>query len=157
MFDCRKARERLPDYLDGALSPALRERLAGHLSACAPCREEHRLLAAARSLLSREGGMRCPSDFTHLAERVARRATRPAPFLWLRRGLVATTAAAALAGFVWLGVRVPEGVPSATGAGVRVREVAEAEELHQAFAVQQSLDERDGLLLFAPRWAEHGP
>jgi anti-sigma factor RsiW len=156
-MNCCKARERLPDYLDGAVTQTLQDAIAAHLEACAECRQEYRLLAATRSLLSRHGAISSPIDFTYLAARLTACVPRLSPLFWLRRGLVATTAAAALAGVVWQWSRAPELTPGHVPAGVRVKEVAEAEELHQAFAVQQSLDERDGILLFAPRWAERGP
>jgi anti-sigma factor RsiW len=36
---CREAVELVTDYLEGALSPADRERLEGHLAACPHCTE----------------------------------------------------------------------------------------------------------------------
>ena len=43
----------LTAYLDGALSPAEREQVAAHLSACAACRAEHDRLAAGLAILAR--------------------------------------------------------------------------------------------------------
>jgi hypothetical protein len=77
-------------------------------------------------------------------------------FLRLRRGLVAGTAAIALMGITWQWQRSAYGPPVSPPSRVALRELAEVEELHQAFALQQSLDARDGLLLLAPEWAERG-
>ena len=41
--------------------------------------------------------------------------------------------------------------------GLKPTGVAEVEELHRSFAVQQSLGERDGLVLFAPDWVNRVP
>jgi anti-sigma factor RsiW len=155
-MNCCKVREHLPDTLDGALAASVQGAVERHLESCAECREEHRVLLATRALLARHGATRIPVDLTHLAARLAVRSRRPVPALWLRRGVMVATAAAALTGFVWQWQRAPQ-APGSIPPGVRVRDVAEVEELHQAFAVQQSLDERDGLVLFAPQWAERGP
>src|SRR5438132_11195245 len=43
--------DRLQAFLSGGLSPAEREQADAHLSACAQCREERDLLAAAAALI----------------------------------------------------------------------------------------------------------
>jgi hypothetical protein len=48
-------------------------------------------------------------------------------------------------------------VPSGPAPRVVVRDVADVEELHRAFVVQQSLGPRDGLVFFASQWAERAP
>ncbi len=152
---CHEARDRLSEYLDNELEPTTRQELAGHLEACAACREEHRLLAAACRLLSTYGPTSCPVDFTHLAARVADRDRRWWGFPSFRYGLAAVTAAAAVVVGLWQWPR-PESylpLPGSTPPRVVVRDVAEVEELHQSFAVQQSLGARDGLVIYAAEWA----
>lgn len=46
MTDCRYGRERLDDYLDGALDQATRDAVDAHLAGCAACAEEVRALRA---------------------------------------------------------------------------------------------------------------
>jgi anti-sigma factor RsiW len=153
-MNCRKVREWLADAVDGSLETHLRDAVASHLAACADCREEHRLLATTRHLLSTYGATRAPADFTHLATRVAVRSRRPAFLLGLGRGLAMTTAAVAVGLVAWQWQRPQPPPTELTPPQVMVREVPEVEELHEAFVVQQSLDARDGLVLFAPRWED---
>jgi anti-sigma factor RsiW len=156
---CREARDRLSDYLDNLLPGTARQRLAQHLAACADCAEEYRLLAATCRLLSTYGTQPCPVDLTDLATRLPARTRRPWFSLVLLRRLAAATALAAAAVFGWQSwYRTPEGpiAPPRAPRRVVVREVAEVEELHQSFTIQQSLSGQDGLVVFAPEWAERG-
>jgi predicted anti-sigma-YlaC factor YlaD len=160
---CREARDRLSDYLDNDLAPAMRLAVGEHLRSCAACHEEHRLLAVTCRLLASVGSTRCPVDFTKLATEVAVRSgrrgpwRRSAPVPILRTALAGASAAVALVAVVWQWQR-PMTTPEPPGPAARViaRDVAEVEELHRSFAVQQSLDARAGLVLYAPEWAERG-
>ena len=57
---CREAVELVTDYLEGALSPADRERLEGHLAGCPHCTE---YLAQMRETI-RLAGRLTPQDLT---------------------------------------------------------------------------------------------
>jgi anti-sigma factor RsiW len=152
-MDCRKVRECLPDYLDGVLSPKTRDAVAAHLEGCAGCAAERRLSSATRQLLVTHAATRSPVDFTHLARNLAPAKRRWEIILWLQRGLVTTAAAAALFGITWQAQH--SGLPTTPSpTRVALREVAEVDELHQEFAVDKSLHDRDGLVLFAAQWAE---
>jgi anti-sigma factor RsiW len=153
---CREARDRLSDYLDNDLAPAARRELEDHLRACAACCEEHRLLAATCRLLSTHGPAHCPVDFTRLAIRMPAPAWRRWTFLSLRTVMATATAVVAVVVAVGQWQRPEPSPPSESGPRVIVRDVAEVEELHRSFAVQQSLDARASLVLYAPEWAERG-
>jgi predicted anti-sigma-YlaC factor YlaD len=155
-MNCHKARKCLPDTIDGSLTPRLRVPIASHLAACAECREELRRLETTRRLLSTYGAIPAPVDFGSLAARLAVRRRGSELFLRVGRGLVVTTAAVALAAVTWQWQRPAHEPPGSPPPRFAVREVAEVQELHQAFAVQQSLAARDGLLLFAPQWVDGG-
>ena len=45
-MNCDRIRGRFDDYHDGLLSPALFEVVRGHLTTCATCQEEYRLLVS---------------------------------------------------------------------------------------------------------------
>lgn len=154
---CREARDRLSDYLDNDMPPAARGELEDHLQACAACREEHRLLASTCRLLANLGTTPCPVDFTKLATEATLRTRSRWTFPSLPAALAAATVAAALVAAVWQWQQ-PLTTPEPPGPAPRVivRDVAEVEELHRSFAVQQSLDARAGLVLYAPEWAERG-
>jgi anti-sigma factor RsiW len=146
-------RECLPDYLDGVLPAGTRGVVAAHLETCAECATEHRLSKATRQLLAAHAATRSPRDFTHLALRLAPARRRWEILLWIQRGLVTTAAAAGLLGITWQAQHQPS-PPDSQGTRVALREVADVDELHQEFALEKSLDARDGLVLLAPRWAE---
>jgi predicted anti-sigma-YlaC factor YlaD len=157
-MNCREARRRLSDYLDETLELSVRHTLSEHLEACSICREEHRLLAATRRLLSTYGESSCPVDLSYLATQrpVRARGAWFVPSLW--RGLTVAGAALALAAVGWQWQRpAGEEALSSETPRVVVRDVAEVEELHGSFAVQQSLDVRAGLVLYAPDWADRAP
>jgi anti-sigma factor RsiW len=153
---CREARDYQSDYLDGALPVATQGQLAQHLDGCAACQEEYRLLTNARRLLATYGAMPCPVDMTHLAtQRSLRSGARW--FLPSLRGRLAMASFAVTLVFVgwqWQRSPVSPPPPQRMPPQLVVRDVAEVEEIHASFAVQQSLQGRDGLLLFAPDWGE---
>src|SRR5579871_3828143 len=155
---CREARDYQADSLDHGLDREARQKLAQHLDGCPACREEYRLLTKARWLLSTYGPVPCPVDFTALATRGALpvRARWPLPRLWARLAL--TTLLVTLGGVGWQWRRESASLPLARPrpAQLVIRDVAEVREIHEAFAVQQSLQGRDGLLLFAPDWGDRG-
>jgi anti-sigma factor RsiW len=156
---CREARRRLSDYLDDGLELSIRRELIDHLDACPACSEEQRLLAATRRLLSACGASPCPVDLTPLATRTPLRVREQRSISRVCRGLAAASAAVALIAVSWQWQR-SAGERTVTPPAphrVVVRDVAEVEELHRSFAVQQSLGTRDGLVLFAPEWAERAP
>jgi anti-sigma factor RsiW len=155
-MNCDKARRCLADLIDGSLKPRHRGSVADHLAACAECREELRRLETTRRLLSTYGAIPAPVDFGSLAARLAVRRRGSERLLRVGRGLVVTTAAVALAAVTWQWQRPTHEPPGPPPPRFAVREEAEVQELHQAFAVQQSLAARDGLLLFAPQWADGG-
>jgi anti-sigma factor RsiW len=161
---CREARDRLSDYLDEGLNATLRRELEQHLDRCAACREEHRLLAATRQLLKTYGAVACPVDFTHLASRMPDRSAARGFSPGFRRPLMVAAAVLALAVGSWQWLRPalepsrPDGVarqaprvPFVSG-----RDVAEVEDLHRSFVVQQAVGTRGGLVLFAPEWVRDG-
>jgi predicted anti-sigma-YlaC factor YlaD len=153
---CREARDRLSDYLDHDRALTTRRELEEHLQTCAACREEHRLLAATCRLLADLGSTPCPVDLSRIATAATVGTRRRWTFPSSRLALVAATAAALVA-VVWPWQQpVPSPEPTGPAARVIVRDVAEVEELHRSFAVQQSLDARAGLVLYAPEWAERG-
>jgi len=154
-MNCRKVRECLPDYLDGVLAARTRADVAAHLEVCAECATEHRLARTAKQLLVTHGRSRSPVEFTHLARNLAPARRRWEIVLWIQRGLVTTAAAAGLLGLTWQAQR-PSPQTATQGPRMALREVAEVDELHQEFAVERSLDARDGLVLYAPQWAQRG-
>jgi anti-sigma factor RsiW len=155
---CREARRFQTDYSDGTLAMAARRKLAQHLDGCPACQEEYRLLTNARRLLATYGVMSCPVDLTRLAtQRPLRSEARW--FLPSLRGRVAMATLAVslvLAGWQWQRAAVSPTRARRMPPQLVVRDVAEVEEIHASFAVQQSLQGRDGLLLFAPDWGERG-
>ena len=153
---CREARGYQSDYLDGALPMATQGKLTRHLDGCAACREEYRLLTNARRLLATYGAMPCPVDMTHLETRQSLRSAARWFLPRLRDRLAMATFAATLVlvGWQWQRVLVPPPRVQPMARQLVVRDVAEVEEIHASFAVQQSLQGRDGLLLFAPDWGE---
>lgn len=154
-MNCRQIQERLTAYLDGELRPRDRQRVAAHLDTCAQCRAEQRAIVALRRLLADHPPMQTPVDFTYLARQIPVRSAVP---LWLRGIPRALAGAAAVAG-VLIGVRQwqqpgrDEPIARRPPAIIVSRDGTEVEELHRSFAVQQALDSRDGVLLFAHDWA----
>jgi predicted anti-sigma-YlaC factor YlaD len=155
---CREAQRLLSDELGNSLKHRARRLLADHLAACAACREEQRLLAATRRLLSAYGAIACPSDFTFLAARLPAHIRKRALLHRFMGGLAIAGTAAALALTAWQWQRPARApLPIGTAPRVVIRDVADVAELHRAFVVQQSLGPRDGLVFFAPQWADRAP
>lgn len=155
---CREARAYQSDSLDDTLEPGVRRKLAQHLGGCPACQEEYRLLAEARWLLSTYGASACPVDLTHLASLQPLRSRTRWSIPRLRARLAIATLALTLApaGWLWQRASVSSRSARAMPPQLVIRDVAEVQELHESFAVQQSLQGRDGLLLFAPDWGERG-
>jgi anti-sigma factor RsiW len=83
---------RLQAFLSGGLSPADREQVDAHLSACPQCREERDLLAAAAPLISPLPPREPRAGFAAMVALNAR--DRHTPFLrWLRWSLGGVAAA----------------------------------------------------------------
>lgn len=62
MISCSLARSRFPEYLDGALSGAEMQSIAGHLEKCEPCAAEFAASRALQTLLASVGPIRPPVD-----------------------------------------------------------------------------------------------
>jgi hypothetical protein len=155
---CPEAQRLLSDELGNSLKQRARRLLADHLAACPACREEQRQLAATRRLLAAYGAISCPSDFTFLAARLPAHLRKRALLHRFMGGFAIAGTAAALALAASQGQRPTLApVPSGPAPRVVVRDVADVEELHRAFVVQQSLGPRDGLVFFASQWAERAP
>jgi hypothetical protein len=155
---CREAQRLLADEWGNSLQHRARRALADHLAACAACRHEQRLLAATRRLLATYGAMPCPADLTHLATRLPVHLRKRALIPRFMGGLAIVGTAAALVLAAWQWQRPPLAPPrSAAAPRLVVRDVADVEELHRAFVLQQSLGPRDGLVFFASQWADRNP
>lgn len=123
MIGHRRVRRRLYDYLEGALPPASRARIDGHLMRCARCHEELEHLRTAIGLLS--SGSRRPSDargeefWALFPDRVMteisrRRPVRRVPVLGILRSWLASpgrrTAMAGAAAVLLLALLVPPAI-----------------------------------------------
>src|SRR2546428_10545935 len=100
--------DRLQAFLSGGLSPAEREQADAHLSACAQCREERDLLAAAAALIPPLPPREPRAGFAAMVALNAR--DRREPFVrWLRWSLGGVLAAGVAA--VAARVLIPGGPP----------------------------------------------
>jgi hypothetical protein len=161
---CREARRRLSDYLDASLKARTLDELARHLDVCPDCREEYRLLAATRHLVSTYGASPCPVDFSYLATRVPLRIQpdRWWSYCWHNAGFLRCLAIAGAAlvvtvgGWQWRNLAAKPPWPDTTPPRIVIRDVADVDELHRSFAVQHSMGARDGLVLYAPQWVDRG-
>ena len=61
MFECRRIRKRLVDYLEDALSDSVRADMARHMESCSACRRELEVLQLARRALSSVRRARAPA------------------------------------------------------------------------------------------------
>ncbi|MES1943814.1 putative transmembrane anti-sigma factor [Salinisphaera sp. PC39] len=102
---CDDFRERVQDWLDGALPAAEAARLRDHAAACPRCaaiERDYRLLTEAL------GGLPAPEPPPRLTERLVRGAA-PAPSRGWRAAAVAATVVLAIAALPWLGRQAPVG------------------------------------------------
>ena len=87
---CEAVRDALALHVDGALGPDESRRVARHLEACAPCREEERRERAAWKALEAMPGLPAPPGFAARVARAARAsARRPRLVPWAAAASVA--------------------------------------------------------------------
>jgi predicted anti-sigma-YlaC factor YlaD len=158
---CEHVRERLDDYLDGALDERLFQEVELHLASCAGCREEERGVRAVIALAAALPREKAPSRdlWPGIAEEIAHRRRfavlsfvprRPA--IWLGALAAAATVVVAVgvltprerpsAGPVALGTPGAVARPAALGGGVPALAEAEREYQRAAAELMAALDTR---------------
>jgi len=112
-MSCRRARNLLIPYLEGALSEESREAMARHLQECPACGVERDSLRDTLSLL-RATRLPAVEPSPHLWEAIRTKIERPAPPLWHRYGYILATPTLALVAiltFIALSSRTPSPPP----------------------------------------------
>ncbi|MCS6923982.1 MAG: zf-HC2 domain-containing protein [Fimbriimonadales bacterium] len=146
---CEQVRNLLNEYVDGALSGALRDQLQAHLASCAECRREWRWVQAIWRGLSDLPPVAPPPDLharimTHVRAHTRAREAQQRIAFWRWAGAAAVAASLFLMGFF---VAQSDGVQAAFGFGGSRKPAPETPQPVQAGVFIEYRTTEDGMRL----------